>query len=320
MTDPLGQSQVIPYLVGLSKKGFKIHILSCEKKKNYSENKVHISELLKKNNIDWHPVIYTKSPPVLSTLWDIWRMRRKAIRLHKKENFSIVHCRSYIPSIIGLHLKKAYQVKFIFDMRGFWADERLDGNIWNIKNPFYNFIYKYFKKKENLFLSNADYTISLTEKAKNIIQQWNTIPNQPIPIQVIPCCTDTDHFSRAKINPKTVNLLRNEIGISHDDFIISYLGSLGTWYLLDEMLLFFKLLLKSKPRSKFFFITHEDSQKIVNAALKQNIPIEKIIVKHANREELPSFLSLSNLSIFFIKPTFSKYASSPTKLGELLSM
>jgi glycosyltransferase involved in cell wall biosynthesis len=29
---------------------------------------------------------------------------------------------------------------------------------------------------------------------------------------------------------------------------------------------------------------------------------------------------MSNASVFFIKPTFSKSASSPTKMGELLSM
>ena len=32
MTDPLGQSQVLPYLVGLSEKGYKFTILSFEKK------------------------------------------------------------------------------------------------------------------------------------------------------------------------------------------------------------------------------------------------------------------------------------------------
>jgi hypothetical protein len=31
MTDPLGQSQVIPYLIGLTKKGHNISIISCEK-------------------------------------------------------------------------------------------------------------------------------------------------------------------------------------------------------------------------------------------------------------------------------------------------
>ena len=32
MTDPLGQSQVLPYLAGLSKKGFRFHLISFENK------------------------------------------------------------------------------------------------------------------------------------------------------------------------------------------------------------------------------------------------------------------------------------------------
>ena len=36
MTDPLGQSQVIPYLQGLSKHGYEIFLLSCEKKQAFT--------------------------------------------------------------------------------------------------------------------------------------------------------------------------------------------------------------------------------------------------------------------------------------------
>ena len=35
---------------------------------------------------------------------------------------------------------------------------------------------------------------------------------------------------------------------------------------------------------------------------------------------MPVLLSLSTLSLFFIKPAYSKKASSPTKMGELMSM
>ena len=36
--------------------------------------------------------------------------------------------------------------------------------------------------------------------------------------------------------------LKETLGISDDDFVISYLGSIGTWYMLPEMLDFFKKL------------------------------------------------------------------------------
>ena len=41
MTDPLGQSQVLPYLTHLVRLNYEIHILSTEKSENFLNNKVH---------------------------------------------------------------------------------------------------------------------------------------------------------------------------------------------------------------------------------------------------------------------------------------
>ena len=149
MTDPLGRSQVIPYLEGLSDEGFSITILSFEKKEMFSQNSDLISGILGNKNIKWVPLFYTKSPPVLSTLWDVNRMISKASKLHRQFGFGVVHCRSYISALAGLSMKKRFGVKFIFDMRGFWADERVEGDIWKLSNPIYRVIYNFFKKIDN---------------------------------------------------------------------------------------------------------------------------------------------------------------------------
>jgi len=320
MTDTLGQSQVIPYLLGLSKYGYQFVILSAEKKDNYIINKEVINSLLKNNNILWYPIIYTKKPPVLSTLWDILKLRVLSKKLHTKHNFQIVHCRSYITAFIGLYLKKTFGIKFIFDMRGFYADERIDGNLWNNKFFIYRIIYKYFKKKEVQFLTTADYTISLTNIGKNIIYNWKIFENFKPPIEIIPCCADLELFSTKTISNQFNNEFKIKYNVHDDDFIISYLGSIGTWYLLDEMLLFFKRLLLKKPNAKFLFITKDKPYNITNKAERFNIPVSKIIIVPAERNEIPSLLSLSKISVFFIKSVFSKKASSPTKLGEILGV
>ena len=130
-------------------------------------------------------------------------------------------------------------------MRGFYADERVDGKLWNkYKFPF-NKIYNYFKKKEKEFLQHADYTISLTENGKKEIESWK-LPNQS-PIKVIPCCTDENLFQTKNIINK-----REELGIKKNDFILSYVGSIGTWYMLDEMLDFFKVLNEKSQMQNFY--------------------------------------------------------------------
>lgn len=320
MTDPLGQSQVIPYLQGLSKAGYKFTLISFEKPERYTKWGKEINDLLKASNIDWVPLAYTKRPPVLSTLWDLRHMRRMAFELHRQKNFKIVHCRSYISALVGIELKQKAGVKFVFDMRGFYADERLDGGIWKLSNPVYRSVYNFFKRKEKEFLSAADYTVTLTQKAKDTIHTWPGITGQPVPIQVIPCCADLDLFSNKSIDNDLLHQLRTKLGLTGSEFVISYLGSVGTWYLPDEMLDLFKCLLEVKPDAKFLFITGDSPTSLINAAAAKGIPATALIISPAPHKQVPTYLALSNCSLFFIKPVFSKSASSPTKQGEIMGM
>lgn len=319
MTDPLGQSQVIPYLIGLTKKGYSFTLISCEKEENFAKNKDLIQSILDENKIEWQPISYTKKPPILSTVYDVNRIKKLAFSLHQAKDFKIVHCRSYIAAMIGLQMKKKFQTKFIFDMRGFWADERVDGKLWNLKNPVYKTVYNYFKKKEKLFLENADYTVSLTYNAKDEMHTWKHISNNPVKIEVIPCCADLDLFDKNNVDQQKIIDLKTELQIQENDFILMYLGSIGTWYMLDEMMQFFADLKKQKQNAKFLFVTKDEHERILNTAEKHNVK-NSMIIRAGNRNEIPALISICDYSIFFILPSYSKRASSPTKQGELMAM
>jgi len=320
MTDPLGQSQVIPYLSVLSQKGHTITIISCEKKSRFEKQGKFIRELLDLNRISWHPVPYSTLPSVLSKQLNLLRIKQKAYELCQNHKSDAVHCRSYMAALIGLQIKKKFKTKFIFDMRGFWADERLDGNIWSLRNKLQRRIYLYFKKKEIEFLSNADYTISLTQTAKEEILSWKQFQNISLPIEIIPCCVDLDLFSINNINLSQQQELRTKLNVTKTDLIISYLGSIGTWYMLDEMLDFFKQLSLQKPNAKFLFITPDEKNLIYEKAEAKGILKEQLIIQSAERNQVPILLSLSQLSLYFIKPAYSKKASSPTKTGEIMAL
>ena len=104
MTDPLGQSQVLPYLTSLDN-GREIHIISCEKASEFSKYQSDVRKIISTKNIVWYPLVYHKYPPILSTVWDLWRMQRLASNLIKKKSFDLVHCRSHLMGIIGKNLK-----------------------------------------------------------------------------------------------------------------------------------------------------------------------------------------------------------------------
>ena len=320
LTDGLGRSQVLPYIFGLREKGHTFTLVSFEKKVPFEKGKNTIQKLVNEAGIKWIPLKYTSSPPVLSTIYDVYQLQKTVEQLNSETPFDIIHCRSYITALVGLHMKQKQNVKFVFDMRAFYADERIDGKLWNLKNPIFKTVYDYFKRKEIAFLENADYSISLTEKGKDIIHSWKTIIKQPVPVKVIPCCADLNHFHPSQVDSSIQVSLKTQFGLTEDDFVITYLGSIGTWYLLDEMLDFFHVLLKNRPNSKFLFITTDNPDTILPKAQSKGIPTERIIISPAKREEVPTFLSLANAAIFFIQPVFSKSGSSPTKHGEMLGM
>ncbi|MBP6432782.1 MAG: glycosyltransferase [Ferruginibacter sp.] len=320
MTDPLGQSQVIPYLASLTQYGYHFTILSCDKPDKYEKLNNYVKSLIAPYNIDWVSILYHKNPPILSSVYDYQKLKQTAIKLHKQKNFTIVHTRVGLPQLVALHLKKKYGVKFMNDIRGFWADERVDGNMWNLKNPLYKTVYNFFKKKEDECVTIADYNTCLTHKAKKEILSWEHIPKQPVKVEVVPCSVDMELFNPEKLDSALVEKFRKELNISSTDSVISYLGSIGGWYLTKEMMKFCKLYLTKIPNAKFLFISNNNHQDIINAAAEFAIPADRIVVKMGIRHEVPALLSLSNYSLFFIKPCYSKMSSSPTKHGEIMAM
>lgn len=319
MTDPLGQSQVIPYLAGLTKCGYQFTILSCEKPDKFASDKKYVETILKPYPIKWVSLPYHKKPMVLSSVYDVMMLKIKAKQLHAKEKFDMVHTRAGVPALIGLWMKKKLGVKFLNDIREFYADSRVDGGMWNTKIFFYKSIYNFFKRKEDEAIEISDGIVCLTYAAEKIINQWPQYKKQ-ISLQVIPCSVDMDLFDPKKIDVDMRSKFKRELYIRDDDFIVSYLGSIGGWYLTGNMMKFCKIVSDKIPAAKFLFISPHQHELIIETAIKFGIPKEKIIITHAQRHEVPVLLSFSNYSIFFIKPCYSKLSSSPTKHGEIMAM
>jgi glycosyltransferase involved in cell wall biosynthesis len=318
MTDPLGQSQVLPYLKELSKQGYMFTVLSFEKKNRYAAEREIIEKITNDAHITWVPLFFTSKPPILSKMYDRWQMLRKARQLHGKERFDIIHCRSYISAEAGLGLKKGTGTGFLFDMRGFWADEKVDCGQWDLKKLFYRKLYRSYKKKEKQFLLNADGIVSLTKAGKDLLLSDPDYSH--LSIEVIPCCADLELFDFNKIPKQVTEDLKRELGIKPGQKVITYLGSIGGWYMTDEMFAFYKQVLLKYPEFVMLILTKDDTQRVIGEAGAAGIPPENLFVRYAKRRDVPAFLSISDVSLFFIRPTFSKTASSPTKHAELMGM
>ncbi|MCH9056602.1 glycosyltransferase [Synechococcus sp. PCC 6716] len=307
MLEPLGQSQVLRYLEGLSS-SYEIYILSFEKSHDWNNDteRDRLKKQVSAKQIHWIPLKYHKSPTILATSFDILQGLLVAFVLIVVKRIKIIHARSYVPSIIALALRKILGVKFIFDMRGFWADERVDADLW-AKDSWLYLTAKWFEKQ---FLLSADSVVSLTKAAIDEINKLTYLKNKNLSIVYITTCTDLNLFN---INKKKIFLNKNKL-------IVGYVGSASGWYLFDKAVKFFKHLQNENSNGCFFKIINKgEHHYIIQKIEQEQINPNSFSIESALPSSIPQKYAEMHLVIFFIKPAYSKIASSPTKLGELLA-
>jgi glycosyltransferase involved in cell wall biosynthesis len=283
-------------------------IISFEKKDLFERDHQAISVQLEEYDILWIPLSYTKSPPVLSTLKDILTGYRISSRLHKKYKFQIVHCRGYITAIIGSMLKRK-GLKFIFDMRGWWPDEKKESGFWN--NKMYEPVYHYFKRLEKSFFRNCDFAISLTEKGKREIVRLNLAPSEKV--GVIPTCVDFDIFKAPDHAIRSE--VRGKLGIEDHEKVFVYSGSLGGNYQLQILIDIYKAFREVHPESLLLILSKEEESRSLLAEFKK-AGIERVAIIHVPFPEVTDFLRASDIAFVYYKLTYSTIGRSPTKLAE----
>ena len=308
LMEPLGQSQVLQYLIKLAK-NHKITLVSYEKKQDWADvpKRESLQKSVKQTGIQWLPLRYHKSPSALATAYDLLVGLFVCVYLSIRYRIQIVHARSYVPSVIALTLKRILNKRFIFDMRGFWPDEKVDGGHWLPNSRIYR-VAKWFEKQ---FLSHADVVVSLTHAGVSAIRQFPYLKNRLTRFEVITTCTNLALFRPI---PST-----NSVKNSKQLFTIGYVGTTGNWYLFDPVMVSFQLLLKIHPNIRFLIINRDEHQYIQERLNAYNIPKEQVEIQAAEYSEVPKFMSQMDATIFFIKPVFSKQGSAPTKLGEFLA-
>ncbi len=307
MMEPLGKSQVLGYLKHLAIDR-SIHLISFEKSSDWkdSNERISISNEIFGTGIVWHPLIYHKQPTVFATLWDIFCGIVLGLWIVLRFRLSIIHARSYVSSVMALVIKRFTRVKFIFDMRGFWADERVDGGMWPSGSRLYIFA-KWFEKQ---FLLSADYVVSLTKAAVNEMLSFPYLQNRLPPFEVITTCADLELFKPPL--PHVLSLQKDR------PFILGYVGTVRGWYLFEEALRCFKLFCEIKKNTRLHIINRGEQEYIRQRLNALHINMDIVDIEEANHSGVAKAMRNMDAGIFFIKPLYSKIASAPTKLGEFL--
>lgn len=304
MLEPLGQSQVLSYLEILAIER-PIHLLSFEKSEDWANVALRdsVADRIQAAGIHWHPRRYHKRPSALATAWDAGVGIASGLWLMLRHGIGIVHARSYVPGLMALTLQKLTSVNFVFDMRGFWADERVDGGLW----PRGGRMYRMAKWFERRFLLNADHIVSLTHAAVVEMSQFDYLQGRMPPITLIPTCADLERFQPLPS--------RKDPAVP---FTLGYVGSAGTWYLFDAVAKCFAQLQSLRPGARLLVINRNEHAYIQERLQAAGVPLEVVEIRAASHVEVPEEMARMDAGIFFYKPSYSRAACAPTKLGEFL--
>lgn len=312
LLDPLGQSQVLPYLLGLREAGVPFVILSYEKLAQLKQQaSADLRRSLASRGIVWYALKYHKSPAVLAKSYDLARGLLLAIFVIVMRRVSIVHARSYVASVIALGAKQLTGCKFIFDMRGLWADERVDGHWWRPDSP----LFRIAKRFEASFLRHADHVVVLTSGLKALLPEFPLMKRRPeLPISVIPTCVELNRFHeyRSPGTPQAHTKSRNQ-------FTYVYLGSVGPLYLLDEVVRFFRVALEVNPRASLLVMTNGPEHGVQSLLAEHGVPRDRYQMLNLPYEEVPRHLAGAQAALYFTKPCYSRIAKYSTKFGESLA-
>lgn len=316
MLDALGQSQVIPYLRELSDEcGVRFTLLSFERDAAFTpegeSRRAALRAQLSSHGIEWHTLRYHQRPSLPATAYDISAGARYAKKLVRDKGIEMVHARSHVPAAMALALKKKFGVKMIFDVRGLLAEEYADAGHWRAGS----FKYRLTKRMERRFFNAADGVVTLTDAIWEIIKDWDGLRHRAVAHETIPCCADLArfHFDRAERRR-----VRNELGLE-ESFVVVYSGSLGGWYLNEEMADFFAALAAERRDAHAMWLTPSDHDQVRSLMRARGIGEDKFTVRAARPAEVSAYLSAADAGLAFIKPCFSKLASSPTKTAEYLA-
>ena len=304
LLEPLGQSQIWPYLRGLSRV-YHITLISFEKPADRLDSVRMLQMQLQcgKYGIHWLPLRFRLEPrpwvPALAILQllmvALWQWRRSQWP-------QLVHARSYVPSAIALLLHRLTGVPFIFDMRALWPEELIISG--HLRRG--SLLHRSLLRLEQRCLQEASSVVSLTQAA--VCYLHNQYPSELVGqrIAVIPTCADLDLFQQAEKTPAA-------------SLVIGCIGTvLSGWFLIDWLRAFFEAISRADPTARFELISRDAPGAILAALQPAPAWAHRLRIQSATPAEMPAIVQRHTASVMFFTGGLSKLGSSPTRMAEVL--
>lgn len=316
LREPLVQTQVLPYLREIQKDGHEVSLITFEPDHRNSwtaEESALWASRLATEGIQWRSLAYHKRPSLPATLYDIIAGSILLIRMARRSPIDVFHARGYVPAAMGAIAKLFTKTKLIFDIRGLLPEEYADAGVWQRDG----LLHRLTKSAEKHLIAAADGFVVLTKKARHILfPSCDDRDTRGRPIELIPCCVDLKRFQSARELSR--EQAKTRLGLSGRR-VIAYVGALGGWYLTKEIADFLAVAHRADSATFSMILTQSPPEMISRELNRLGVEATDYLIKQVAPAEIPTYLQAADMALSFIKPSYSKLSSSPTKIAEYLA-
>ena len=293
--DPLGASQVVPYLLGLSVRGVAITLLTFEKPTRWGQvaARDEMQSRLETRGIRWRPLRYHRRPRLVGTLLDVIAGGRTIAHEASRVTSALIHCRGDVATFMGRWARLPSTIPVLYDVRGFFSDERVESGSWRKGSV----LDRAVRRTEAANLRRADGVVVLTRRAAETLRRRR--PSLPS-LRVIPTCADVSVFKPRAPGQKP-------------EFGLVYSGSLGTWYMAEEMVAFARSAAGAVPGPALFLTPQPEEVRRLGPTP------EWAEIRTVESGAVPEWLRRASALLFFSRGKASDRARCPTKFAEGLA-
>lgn len=303
LLEPLGQSQVLSYLRGLSKE-HRVTLITYEKDEDWADTR-RVAEARAECQclgIHWLPQRFRRQPKVVAPALSMVRMVWLVAREVRRQRVGLIHARSYIPAAVALVVSRITGVPFIFDMRALWPEELITAR--RLRRG--SLLHRAMVASERACLRRAGGVVSLTHAAVEHLQRVYPEDMAGQTVAVIPTCADLDRFAPVHKQPAQQ--------------VIGCLGTvLSGWFRLDWLAAFLAVAAKHDPALRFELTTRDDPEQ-VRAAMGGDADLQaRLSVAPSPSERVQKVLQGQTASVmFYAGGEISELGRSPTRMAEIL--
>ncbi len=310
LMDPLCQTQSLAYLRRLAARGGRFVLLTFEQPRFRlpPQEAAAVRRELADEGIAWYPLAYHKRFPLLATGFDCFMGVLAGTYAAWRHRPAVVHSRGSIPAAMALALRRLCGLRFLYDADSRLSLEYADNGHWSRDS----LAFRITSAVEGWARGAADGVVVLTERLRqDFVEKFGV----RAPVEVIPCCVDTERF---RFDPSARSLRRRELGLGGQKLFV-YVGKLGPRYLVRQTFDFLKRAREAVPDARLLVLSGDPPDGFAAIAGDADVGREAYEVRRAGHADVPSWLSAADAGLALIRSAECERGSSPVKIGEYLS-